>query len=94
MNKILLTTLFLLALSTGGTKAQTFGNVPPLHVDGKYLKDDKGNVVRLHGVMDTPSDWFNSGRWGWGIDDSKVAPCINYFNKLYTAITDTVNGAY
>ena len=94
MNKILLTTLFLFALSTGGTKAQTFGNVPPLHVDGKYLKDDKGNVVRLHGVMDTPSDWFNSGRWGWGIDDSKVAPCINYFNKLYTAITDTVNGAY
>ena len=94
MKKLLLTIFLMLGAWMADGRAQTFGNVPPLHVDGKYLKDDKGNIVRLHGVMDTPSDWFNSGRWGWGIDDSKVTPCINYFNKLYTAITDTVNGAY
>ena len=93
MKKLLAIIAALLLTATPG-KAQTFGNTPPLHVDGRELKDDKGNVVRLHGVMDTPSDWFNGGRWGWGIDDSKVTPCINYFNKLYTAITDTVNGAY
>ena len=71
-----------------------FGNTPPLHVDGKWLKDNNGNTVVLHGVMDTPSCWFNGGRWGWSYDSSGVTKCKQYFSKLYTAITDTLNGAY
>ncbi len=79
-----------------GAKAQnkTFGNLPPLHVDGKYLKDINGNIVRLHGVMETPSPYFNGNRWGASCSDNTVGPCLSYFNKLFTAITDTTNGAY
>ena len=37
--------------------------VPPsIHVDGKNLTDAHGNKVVLHGVMDTPSPYFNNYR--------------------------------
>lgn len=87
--------VLLLATSTGSiAQNKTFGNLPPLHVDGKYLKDANGNIVRLHGVMDTPNPYFNGGRWGNSCSDSSVGSCLSYFNKLFTAITDTTNGAY
>lgn len=75
--------------------AGAWGNMPPLHVEGKHLVDPYGNNVVLHGVMDTPSPYFNSYRWGNSSStttDAKAA--INYFDKLFTAITDTTNGAY
>lgn len=37
---------------------------PSIHVDGEYLTDTHGNKVVLHGVMDTPSPYFNNYRWG------------------------------
>ncbi len=96
LNRILALAIVLLlplSLSTVGVKAQ-FGNTPPLHVEGNQLKDPHGNTVVLHGVMDTPSPYFNSYRWGNSCTSSTVTPCINYFNKLFTAITDTTSGAY
>lgn len=33
--------------------------LPTLHVEGRYLCDTHGNRVTLHGVMDTPSPYFN-----------------------------------
>jgi hypothetical protein len=51
-----------------------------LHVDGRHLKDDKGHIVVLHGVMDTPSQYFNNRRWTsyWApYDDNIVEPCLN-----------------
>lgn len=71
-----------------------YGQTPPLHVDGKYLKDPHGNVVNLHGVMDTPNPYFNNYRWGNSCSSSTIAACRKYFNKLFTAITDTTQGAY
>lgn len=104
MKKLLLTTLLLLGAWMADSHAQTWGNMPPLHVDGSELKDDKGNVVRLHGVMDTPSPYFNNARWGgkdyhWQIDlqnqgSSYTSSCIDYFKKLFDGITDTERGAY
>ena len=88
---LLMLTLF---ATQGQAQNKTFGNVPPLHVEGKHLKDVNGNIVRLHGVMDTPNSYFNNGRWGNGATDANLSACISYFNKLYTAITDTANGAY
>lgn len=41
-----------------------FGVVSPLHVNGNQLNDAYGNKVVLHGVMDTPSPYFNKYRWG------------------------------
>ena len=37
--------------------------MPTLHVEGRWLVDKHGNQVVLHGVMDTPSNYFNGGRW-------------------------------
>ncbi|MCQ2192485.1 MAG: carbohydrate-binding protein [Paludibacteraceae bacterium] len=71
---------------------------PPLHVDGKYMKDPNGNKVVLHGVMDTPSMWFNSDRWtSWDIGGYVPAACPRaqaYFTKIFDAITDNAQGAY
>ena len=69
---MMLAMLFL--ASANDCRAQkTFGNIPDLHVEGKWLVDENGNKVVLHGVMDTPSPYFNSNRWGgknnfWEID--------------------------
>ena len=79
-----------LAFSIQLARAQ-YGNTPPLHREGNQLKDPHGNTVVLHGVMDTPSPYFNSYRWGNSCNSSTVTPCINYFNKLFTAITDTTH---
>lgn len=68
--------------------------VPPLHVDGKWLKDDKGNKVVLHGVMDTPSPYFNNYRWGGSANDASVSACINYFNKIFDGIANPELGTY
>ncbi|HOI26965.1 MAG TPA: sialate O-acetylesterase [Paludibacteraceae bacterium] len=74
----------------------SFGCTPPLHVDGKNLKDTQGNTVVLHGVMDTPNPYFNNWRWGFAApcDDRSVDTCRKYFGKLFDAITDTEQGAY
>ncbi len=71
-----------------------YGCTPPLHVDGKWLKDPDGNTVVLHGVMDTPNNYFNGGRWGWVRSDATIMACRNYFTQIYDAITDTAQGAW
>ncbi len=58
--------------------------LPTLSVEGRWLVDQHGNHVVLHGVMDTPNAWFNGGRWGWSY--SSVTPCINYFEKLFAGL--------
>ena len=84
----------LVLLPSAASGQQVFGSLQPLHVDGNQLKDPQGNVVVLHGVMDTPSPYFNSYRWGGSPTDGNLSSCVNYFNKLFTAITDSASGAY
>lgn len=81
---------------------ETLLGLPPLHVDGKYFKDEQGNKVVLHGVMDTPSMWFNGygpwndhhSYWEGGYNSNGAANCIAYFKEIFTAITDHESGAY
>jgi hypothetical protein len=73
---------------------QTVAGLPPLHVDGRFFKDEQGNKVVMHGVMDTPNDYFNGYRWGWGCNDGNISACIAYFEKLFAAITNYDKGAY
>ena len=73
---------------------QTVAGLPPLHVDGRFFKDEQGNKVVMHGVMDTPNDYFNGYRWGWGCNDGNVSACIAYFEKIFAAITNYDKGAY
>lgn len=82
------------ALAMPLTALAQFGVVQPLHVEGNQFKDPYGNKVVLHGVMDTPSPYFNSFRWGYNCNDAAVPACLNYFEKIFTAITDTKQGAY
>ena len=81
-------TLILLLCSTLGLWAQGVKPLPTLSVEGKWLVDRHGNHVVLHGVMDTPSCWFNSGRWGWSYDNDGRLRCLNYFEKVFTGLEE------
>jgi beta-xylosidase len=72
-------------LAASFATAQQMKPLPSIHVDGRQLVDTYGNPVVLHGVMDTPSAWFNNGRWGWSYDDAGRLRCLDYFEKLFTA---------
>jgi beta-xylosidase len=73
------------ALNVG---AQGVKPLPNLHTEGKWLADTHGNHVVLHGVMDTPSAWFNNGRWGWSYDNAGRLRCIEYFEKLFVGLEE------
>jgi beta-xylosidase len=71
------------------------GSTPKLHVEGRYIKDNHGNTVNLHGVAMTPSPWFNgggSGIWRWNNYD--VAGCLSYNNSVMDRLTDASAGWY
>ena len=89
--------LLLLLPSMAQAQKYVYGTTPALHVQGNVLKDPSGGTVVLHGVMDTPSPYFNSYRWGtwWGgFNDDAVAQCLGYFDKITTAITMPDKGTY
>ena len=84
-------TLHLLAtalafLCTVGAVAQVEKPLPSIHVEGKWLVDTYGNHVVLHGVMDTPSMYFNSNRWTGGYNDTGAKNCRAYFHKLFNGM--------
>ena len=90
--KKLLLSLAMVMMSLAGFAAD---DLPALHVEGKNLVDANGKTVVLHGVMDTPNRYFNGNRWGTGgYNVSDITPCLNYFEKMFTAITDKEQGAY
>ena len=90
--KKMLISLAMTMLSMAGLAAD---NLPALRVQGKNLVDANGKIVVLHGVMDTPNRYFNGNRWGMGgYEVGDVTPCLNYFEKMFTAITDKNQGAY
>ncbi|WP_439423304.1 cellulase family glycosylhydrolase [Segatella copri] len=92
--KKLLISLAMAMLSMAGLAAD---NLPALRVQGKNLVDANGKTVVLHGVMDTPNRYFNGWRWQqWKADYSEadIKPCLEYFSKLFSAITDKKQGAY
>jgi len=81
-----LLTLLMIGCAVLTMSAQPPKPLPSLHVEGKWLVDTHGNHVVLHGVMDTPSAWFNGGRWGWSYDDAGRKRCLDYFEKMFTAL--------
>lgn len=92
--KKLLISLAMAMLSMAGLAAD---NLPALRVEGRNLVDANGKTVVLHGVMDTPNRYFNGWRWQqWKADYSEadIKPCLEYFSKLFSAITDKKQGAY
>ena len=85
------TILFFLALVSLTVAGQGVKPLPKLHVEGRWLVDNHGNHVVLHGVMDTPSMFFNNERWGsmWqGVqyDANGANRCLAYFEKLFAGM--------
>ena len=85
--------LIIACLSAITVPAKRKASLPPLHIEGRWLTDTGGNHVILHGVMDTPSMYFNNYRWGspWSIpatyyDDNGAARCKAYFSKLFAGL--------
>lgn len=58
--------------------------MPPLHVDGRYLKDPHGNIINLHGYAQTFSPWFNERGTKWNNHD--VAGCLAYNKDIIDRI--------
>ena len=84
--KKLLSAFALAALTTIAAWAQGVKPLPSIHVEGKWLVDTHGNHVVLHGVMDTPSMWFNDNRWQGGYNSTGATNCQNYFEKLFKGL--------
>ena len=80
----LLSILFATCLTIGAWALDT--PLPSLHVEGKWLVDTYGNHVVLHGVMDTPSMWFNNNRWTGGYNATGAKNCVAYFHKLFAGM--------
>jgi endoglucanase len=94
--KFLLLT-FVLGLFPVQSNAWPGMELPPLHVEGRYLKDPCGNTVLLHGVAMTPSPWFNGCMYGsnycrW--NNYNVQGCLNYNNAVMDKLTNTSDGWY
>ena len=56
----------------------------PLHVEGQYFMDDKGNRVILHGFAQTFSPWFNEMGSKW--TDYNVEGCLKYNRGIIDGI--------
>ena len=82
--KRIISLLFAACLTVGAWALDT--PLPSLHVEGKWLVDTYGNHVVLHGVMDTPSMWFNSNRWQGGYNDTGAKNCRAYFTKIFNGM--------
>jgi len=57
----------------------------PLHVEGRWLCNENGEHVNLHGFGQTYSPWFNEqgNGWGWGYS---VSDCMKYNKRLIDKI--------
>lgn len=61
-------------------------DMPKLHVEGRWLMDEDGNKVNLHGFGQTYSPWFNEQGSKWNNYDVKA--CLNYNKGIIDGIMD------
>ncbi len=56
--------------------------LPILRVEGRYLKNEKGEIVNLHGFTQTYSPFFNNNAWG----NYDVQACLRYNKSMVDGI--------
>ena len=74
----------LLCAMTTSLRAWEGMAMPRLHIDGKHLKDENGNIVKLHGYVQTFSPWFNECGTRWNNYDVKA--CLAYNQGIIDGI--------
>lgn len=94
MKTLRMVTLFLLVVFVS-TKSFSWDGMPtpPLHVEGRFLKDPSGKNVLLHGWMQPIETWFNGGgnRYSNPTDwtnPSNVAGMLNFLRDAATVMSD------
>lgn len=65
-----------------GQKEPDASRLPRLQVEGRYLKNENGEVVNLHGFAQTYSPFFNQNTW----DNYDVSGCLRYNQRLIDKI--------
>ena len=71
---------------TGGDETDDDPDSPklvvPLHVEGRYLKNEQGKIVNLHGFTQTYSPYFNNNAWS----NYDVSSCLSYNKSMVDKI--------
>ncbi len=83
--KRILTSLFVL-LSVLPMLAWPGMPMPKLHVEGRWLMDEDGNKVNLHGFGQTYSPWFNEMGSKWS--NYNVKACLDYNKDILDGVMD------
>lgn len=83
-HRLLITLFICLFAAKTYVKAWTDMPMPALHIEGKYLVDEKGNKVTLHGFGQTYSPWFNEQGKYWS--NYNVSQCIYYNKRMITGL--------
>lgn len=86
MNKLRLIAAVAAIVSAVSLRAWPGMDMPVLHVEGRYLVDENGNHVNLHGFGQTYSPWFNEQNSKWGNYD--VNACLTYNKKKIDELLD------
>lgn len=61
-------------------------DMPKLHVDGRWLVDENGNHVNLHGFGQTYSPWFNEQGSKW--NNYNISECLKYNKGILDGVMD------
>lgn len=69
---------------TDGSAEDESVTLARLHVDGRYLVDAEGNIVNLHGFVQTFSPFFNDNQWS----DYNVEACLEYNQGMIDKILE------
>lgn len=59
--------------------------LPKLHIEGKYLKNEEGHIINLHGFAQTYSPFFNQNAW----NNYDVTGCLRYNQMMIDRILAT-----
>lgn len=78
MKKLTAILFILLSMQASFTLAWKGMTMPKLHIEGRYLTDENGHHVTLHGFGQTYSPWFNEQGTQWS--NYNVSQCL-YYNK-------------